>query len=108
MSSDGANFWGSTGACSPEKILENLDCLVLHFACFHRGESEKDNHRVVKTRSKSPPLDLLKMQHRAQNNSWLVTYPMTGQIKFSSYIPSFWVVKHNKRQVFKRGKLFVY
>ena len=29
------------GSCSPEKILENLDCLRLHFACFHRGESEK-------------------------------------------------------------------
>ena len=25
----------------PEKILENLDCLRLHFARFNRGESEK-------------------------------------------------------------------
>ena len=56
-------------ACSPEKILENLDCLRLHFARFHRGESEKDNHRVVKTRLNRHRLDFLKMRHRAQNNS---------------------------------------
>ena len=45
---------GGPGACSPVKMLENLDCLRLHFVRFHKGESEKDNHRVVKTRSKSP------------------------------------------------------
>ena len=53
--------------------------------------------------------DLLKLQQRAQNNSWLVTYPTAGQIKFSSNIRRFWPVKHIiSFQVFKRGKLFVH
>ena len=34
---------GGPGTCSPEKIVENLDCLRLHFARFHIGESEKDS-----------------------------------------------------------------
>ena len=80
---------GARGACSPEKILENLDCLRLHFARFHSGESEEEKKRVVQRRSKSPPLDLLKIQHTAQNNSWQVTCPMAGQVKFSSNIPRF-------------------
>ena len=33
---------GGPGACSPEKILENLDCLRLHFARFHSGENEEE------------------------------------------------------------------
>ena len=33
---------GVPGACSPEKILENLDCPRLHFTRFHSGESEKE------------------------------------------------------------------
>ena len=41
VSSEGTNFYGGLGACSPKKILENLDYLRLHFARFNRGESEK-------------------------------------------------------------------
>ena len=36
------NFWGDPGACSPEKILENLDCPRLHYARFYSGESEQE------------------------------------------------------------------
>ena len=74
---------GDSGACSPEKILENLDCLRPHFARFYSGESEEEKKRVVQRRSKSPPLDLLKIQHTAH------TCPMAGQVKFSSNIPRF-------------------
>ena len=31
------------GACSPEKILENVDYPRLHFARFHSGESEEES-----------------------------------------------------------------
>ena len=76
---------GVLGAYSPKKILENLDCLRLHFAHFHSGESEEEKKRVqvVKRRSKSPLLYLLKT-HRVQNNCWQVTCPMAGQMIFSS------------------------
>ena len=37
MSSAGANFQGGPGVCSPDKILENLDYLRLHFTRFHSG-----------------------------------------------------------------------
>ena len=43
LSSKDTNFYRGPGACSPEKILENLDCLRLHFARFHSGEREKEN-----------------------------------------------------------------
>ena len=100
---------GVRGHAPPIKFLENLDCLRLHFARFHRRESEKDNHRLVTTRSKLPPaLDLLKMQHRAQNNSWLVTYPMAGQIKFSSYIPRFCLVKYMINVKFSNAVNYLY
>ena len=46
-------------------------------------------YRVAKRKSKSPPLDLLKIQHTTQNNGWLVTCQMAGRIKFSSDIPRF-------------------
>ena len=49
---------GGPGACSPGKILEILDCLGLHFARFHGGEREC---RVVKRKSQSQALDLLKI-----------------------------------------------
>ena len=45
-------------AVFPGKILEFLDCLGLHFARFHGGEREC---RVVKRKSQSQVLDLLKM-----------------------------------------------
>ena len=43
---------------TPGKILEFLDCLVLHFARFHGGEREC---RVGKRKSQSQALDLLKI-----------------------------------------------
>ena len=42
----------------PGKILEFLDCLGLHFARFHGGEREC---RIVKRKSQSQALDLLKI-----------------------------------------------
>ena len=42
----------------PGKILEILDCLGLHFARFHGGEREC---RIVKRKSQSQALDLLKI-----------------------------------------------
>ena len=64
---------GVRGACSPEKVLENLDCLRLHFARFHSGESEEEKKRVVKRRNKSPPLDFLKIQAGKSPIQWLAT-----------------------------------
>ena len=49
---------GVRGPCSPGKILEFLDCLRLHFARFHGGERE---WRLVKRKSRSQALDLLKI-----------------------------------------------
>ena len=88
VGNDNGNFQGGPGACSPRKILENLDYLGLHFGCYHGGQTEKWNI-VVKRGSKSPPLDLLKIQRRAQNNGSLVTCQMAGRIKFSPDIPRF-------------------
>ena len=50
VTSESANFFwgGGLGACSPEKILENLECLRLHFARFHSGESEEENIESLK------------------------------------------------------------
>ena len=42
----------------PGKILEILECLGLHFARFHGQERE---YRVVKRKSQSQALDLLKI-----------------------------------------------
>ena len=39
---------GVRGHASPEKILEILDCLRLHFARFHVGEGEKENVEQLK------------------------------------------------------------
>ena len=55
----GSEVWGGVrGPCSPGKILEFLDCLRLHFARFHGGERE---WRLVKRKSRSQALDLLKI-----------------------------------------------
>ena len=51
---------GGRGACSPEKVLEILDCLGLHFARFHVGER---GCRVLKAKRQLAVLDLLKIQH---------------------------------------------
>ena len=32
---------GGPGACSPGKILENLECLGLHFTRFDGGQRDK-------------------------------------------------------------------
>ena len=48
VTSESANLGGSLGACSPEKILENLECPRLHFARFHSGESEEENIELLK------------------------------------------------------------
>ena len=49
---------GGSGGMLPGKILEIWDCLGLHFARFHGGEREC---RVVKRKSQSQALDLLKI-----------------------------------------------
>ena len=58
LGSEDTNLYGGPGAWSPGKILEFLDCLGLHFARFHGGEREC---RVVKRKSQSQALDLLKI-----------------------------------------------
>ena len=45
------------------------------FYAFSWWTKREIEYRV---RSKSPPLDILKTQHRAQNNGWLVTCQMAG------------------------------
>ena len=48
VTSESANFGGSLGACSPEKILENLECTRLHFPRFHSAENEEENIELLK------------------------------------------------------------
>ena len=58
LGSEDTNLEGGPGACSPGKTLEFLDFLRLHFVRFHVGEREC---RVVKRKSQSQALDLLKI-----------------------------------------------
>ena len=58
LGSEDTNLLRGPEACSPGKFLEFLDCLGLHFARFHDGERDC---RVVKRKSQSQALDLLKI-----------------------------------------------
>ena len=50
----------------PCENLENMHCLRLHFAHFHGGERK---FRVGKRRSKSQPLDLLRIYDVVETTS---------------------------------------
>ena len=102
---------GSGSMPPPRENFRNFGLPWTIFRAFSWWRKREKECRVVKRKSQSPALDLLKVCRRAQNNGWLVSCQVAGQIKFRSAISRFWPAKHILNfQVFKpwRGKLFVH